>query len=134
MRNHFSLRKNGFIFRKNHISFRRKRLFHRKMAFSGISKPETGQNCRFASGGLRIGLDAGSKAAEGRRSPRRWRVQANARSREASWSAPVLWRFGKMSLLTELEMLGTGFLKRWRADGASENSPAIHGWVRRHTK
>jgi hypothetical protein len=38
---------------------------------------------------------------------------------------------GKMSLLTELEILGDGFLQRWRAYGASENSPAIYGWVKR---
>jgi hypothetical protein len=35
-----------------------------------------------------------------------------------------------MSLLTKLEILGAGFLQRWRAYGASENSPAIHGWVK----
>ena len=36
--------------------------------------------------------------------------------------------------LTELEMLGAGFLQRWRAYGASENSPVIYGWFKRHTK
>jgi len=34
-----------------------------------------------------------SKAAEGRRSPRRWREYYGSRVRGASWSAPVLWRF-----------------------------------------
>ncbi len=34
-----------------------------------------------------------------------------------------------MSLLTELEILGAGFLQRWRAYGASENSPTIYGWA-----
>ena len=34
------------------------------------------------------------KAAEGRRTPKRWRVAEGLASREASWSAPVLWRFG----------------------------------------
>jgi hypothetical protein len=34
-----------------------------------------------------------------------------------------------MSRLTELEILGAGFLQRWRAYGAAENSPAIYGWV-----
>jgi hypothetical protein len=34
------------------------------------------------------------KAAEGRRSPRRWRVfPAMTELREAFWSAPALWRF-----------------------------------------
>jgi hypothetical protein len=33
------------------------------------------------------------KAAEGRRSPKRKAFAATYKSREASWSAPVLWRF-----------------------------------------
>ncbi len=33
------------------------------------------------------------KAAEGRRTPRRWRDGHDPRVRKASWSAPVLWRF-----------------------------------------
>jgi len=39
-------------------------------------------------------------------------------------------QIGKMSLLTGLEFLGAGFLQRWRAYGAAENSPAIYGWVK----
>jgi hypothetical protein len=41
---------------------------------------------------------ADSKAAEGRRTPRRWRVGQDPREREASWSAPGLWRFGTSSV------------------------------------
>ena len=37
---------------------------------------------------------------------------------------------GKMSLLTELENLGAGWLQRFRAYGAPENSPAFQGWVK----
>jgi len=33
------------------------------------------------------------KAAEGRRTPERWREIHLSREREASWSAPVPWRF-----------------------------------------
>jgi hypothetical protein len=33
------------------------------------------------------------KAAEGRRTPKRWREFHGSREREASWSAPVPWRF-----------------------------------------
>jgi len=48
---------------------------------------------------------------------------------------PLQGRHGwKMSLLTELEILGAGFPQRWRACGASENSPAIYGWVLRWIK
>jgi hypothetical protein len=43
-------------------------------------------------------------------------------------------QIGKMSLLTELEILGDGFLQRCLAYGDAENSPAIYGWVERHTK
>jgi hypothetical protein len=35
----------------------------------------------------------GRKAAEGRRSPRRKAFACGLRMREASWSAPALWRF-----------------------------------------
>ena len=34
-----------------------------------------------------------SKAVEGHRTPRRWRAVRRPVPREASWSAPVLWRF-----------------------------------------
>jgi hypothetical protein len=34
-----------------------------------------------------------SKAAEGRRSPRRWRLGQDPRERAGSWSTPALWRF-----------------------------------------
>ena len=37
------------------------------------------------------------KAAEGRRSPRRYRARRRHDEREMSWSAPVLWRFGAAS-------------------------------------
>jgi len=43
---------------------------------------------------LRLGSDRG-KAAEGRRSPRRWCEDRALGEREASWSAPALWRFGR---------------------------------------
>ena len=33
------------------------------------------------------------KAVEDHRTPRRWRVTQRPAPREASWSAPVLWRF-----------------------------------------
>jgi len=33
------------------------------------------------------------KAAEGRRTPRRWREGCGSRVREASWTAPAPWRF-----------------------------------------
>ncbi len=39
-------------------------------------------------------MRAGEKAVEDYRSPRRWRVFYAPEPREASWSAPVLWRFG----------------------------------------
>jgi hypothetical protein len=38
------------------------------------------------------------KAAEGRRTPRRWREGYGSCVREASWSAPVLWRFGRVQI------------------------------------
>jgi len=41
-----------------------------------------------------ISVDARGKAAEGRRTPGRWREGYGPRLREASWSAPVPWRFG----------------------------------------
>ena len=48
---------------------------------------------------------ADSKAAEGRRTPRRWRVGQDPRKREASWSAPALWRFGpSLVLLTNVRI------------------------------
>jgi len=34
-----------------------------------------------------------AQAAEGRRTPKRWREFHGSRVRGASWSAPVLWRF-----------------------------------------
>ena len=36
-------------------------------------------------------------------------------------------QIGKMSLLTELEILGAGFLQRWRAYGAGEYPEGILG-------
>jgi hypothetical protein len=39
------------------------------------------------------GFSASPKAAAGRRTPRRWREGYGFRVREASWSAPVPWRF-----------------------------------------
>jgi len=55
----------------------------------------TGKIPRLAAGGLSLGLAVGLKAAEGRRTPRRGRVGRTHGEREAAWSAPVLWRFGK---------------------------------------
>jgi len=41
-----------------------------------------------------------SKAAEGRRTPKRWRDYYGSRVREAFWSAPVPWRFDRVSTPT----------------------------------
>jgi len=44
---------------------------------------------------LRQGGHSGGKAAAGRGSPKRKAIAMTHELREASWSAPVLWRFGK---------------------------------------
>ena len=48
-----------------------------------------------------------TKAAEGRRTPRRWREIFRSMTREASWSAPVLWRFRRRDFHVIAEIQNT---------------------------
>jgi hypothetical protein len=52
----------------------------------------------------------GRKAAEGRRTPRRWcDIPVTHDPREAFWTAPALWRFAMKSRTPRLEFSGTAF-------------------------
>jgi hypothetical protein len=62
---------------------------------NGVNRPENispSRQRQFSSHYSDLTSPSG-KAAEGRRTPRRWREGYGSRVRGASWSAPVPWRF-----------------------------------------